>query len=217
MSMTGKTTNELFNIGNGTDVFSLYDFNVNFEKADTLVKALQDKDSNHEETLAELRQLLEVLQQNVTTLTQSNSVNVNNIANITNMYDELNEKVAELENNMATKDLEEKGQFFITLDNTTTHLNDIRKMGKMVYLGLTILYNNSQSIPSFTIIGTIPDGFRPLRGIFHKPCTLRSSASGLCITGFLTVTTKGELSIESFPPQTGLVLNELFIDLTYMI
>ena len=53
MSMTGKTTNELFGIGVNSDTFSLFDFNTNFEKADNLIKALQNSTSGHESNCCE--------------------------------------------------------------------------------------------------------------------------------------------------------------------
>lgn len=87
MSMTGKTTNELFGIGVNSDTFSLFDFNTNFEKADNLIKALQNSTSGHESTLQDLQTTINTIKENCTNIGVTVANNTNNITNISKQVD----------------------------------------------------------------------------------------------------------------------------------
>lgn len=90
MSMTGKTTNELFPVGQNTDTVSIFDLNVITEKADALIHELQGKDSLTSSELEEIKTKLTSLTQGLTTVTQTASTNASNIAGLQNSIDSLN-------------------------------------------------------------------------------------------------------------------------------
>lgn len=89
MSMTGKTTNELFPVGQNTDTVSIFDLNVITEKADSLIHALQGKDSLTARELEEVKTKLTQLTQGLTTVTQTSGTNATNIASLQNLIDSL--------------------------------------------------------------------------------------------------------------------------------
>lgn len=118
MSMTGKTTNELFNIGTSSDIFSLYDFNVNFEKADNLIKSLMESTGDNAGNIKELQTVLEELKLNVTTLSGSVGTNATNIVNLQNTLSgigELSEEVEEIKTRLTVHER-------VVFDNVTITL-----------------------------------------------------------------------------------------------
>lgn len=98
MSMTNKTENELFNLGTSTDVFSLYDFNTNFEKADELIKALQDSDSANAEVVAILDETINDIKIQLGNVISNNNTNGDSILNIQSSLSDTNNRVSALEN-----------------------------------------------------------------------------------------------------------------------
>lgn len=94
MSMTGKTSNELFPVGQNTDTVSIFDINVITEKADMLIHELQGKDSLTASELEEVKTKLTQLTQGLTTVTQTAGTNATNIASLQNSIDSLNKNLA---------------------------------------------------------------------------------------------------------------------------
>lgn len=178
MSMSSKTTNNYFGVGIGTDDFSLYDFNDNFEKCDELIKALKDKDTTTDGVIEDLQTTINTIRSTMQSINESNSTNINQIANITNLVNQFSDKVTKIEdsNNLFTDS--------ITMENTPSVLYDtsdcyiVRKNGRIDidFYGISysdflakvkpIINNNTPKSPFMSVPTIIKAGNKFFTGYF---------------------------------------------------
>ena len=198
MSMTGKTTNELFPVGQNTDTVSIFDLNVITEKADALIHELQGKDSLTASELEEVKTKLTQLTQGLTTVTQTAGTNATNIASLQNSIDSLSKNLKRKYYNLtSTSSSWEVNSAFCQKNNTIIDF-DANMTAQVA--------SNTIQLNGFPFTGTV----------VQKHCFVWNETDSQMLIGLISKVSDGvikvEIPVNLSKGTTVVILSQLYCD-----
>ena len=132
------------------------------------------------------------------------------VDNAINTANAANELVNQINSSLVTK----SSQLNVSSWGSST-VNEVKKSGNIVYVNFNMV-RADLPLPLDYTLATIPAGFRPSSRLFNKEVTLRSTARGDVLTGFVNINTDGSIILVNIP-SSEVNLNQMIINLSYIV